>query len=170
NPIGGIGIAFGTNGALANVTSTTPLDIGSGDPINAILIYAGGHASLTLTDAVAHTTFTTNANFNIPALVGANTAYIGFTGATGGTTATQTVSNFAYYNLYSLTAQISGSNIIIAWPAGVNEWGVYALQQKANLGSGSWSSVPQPVTVVGGMNQVTIPLSVAGAYYRLQLQ
>ncbi len=167
NSVGGIGAAFSTNGIIAHVTPTGSLDIASGDPINVTLIYANGHVSLMLTDAVAQTSFTMSTNINLPAVVGGSTAYIGFTGGAGGTTSTQTVSNFAFVNLFELTAQVSGNNIVVVWPTGN---GAYQLQQKNVLGTGGWSSVAQPVTVVGGMNQMSIPISSTQYYYRLQLQ
>jgi hypothetical protein len=39
---------------------------------------------------------TTSKAINIPARVGANTAYVGFTAGTGGLTATQSILNWTY--------------------------------------------------------------------------
>lgn len=44
---------------------------------------------LTLTDTITNASFTTSTAINIPATVGANTAYVGFTADTGGLTATR---------------------------------------------------------------------------------
>jgi hypothetical protein len=41
-------------------------------------------------------TFTTSFPINIPATVGGNTAFVGFTGGTGGQTATQEILNWKY--------------------------------------------------------------------------
>jgi hypothetical protein len=51
---------------------------------------------VTITDQVTTASFTTSTVINIPATVGANTAYVGFTGGTGGYTATQTVRSWTY--------------------------------------------------------------------------
>jgi hypothetical protein len=45
---------------------------------------------------VTNATFTASQAINIPATVGANTAFVGFTAATGGTVSTQDVLSWTY--------------------------------------------------------------------------
>ena len=54
--------------------------------------------TLTITDQVTTASFTTSAAINIPATVGGNTAYVGFTGGTGGSSATQKILTWTFSN------------------------------------------------------------------------
>jgi len=47
------------------------------------MTYDGTKLTMTITDTVTNATFTTSWTINIPAIVGGNTAYVGFTGGTG---------------------------------------------------------------------------------------
>jgi hypothetical protein len=87
-----------TNGATptGSDTSITNLTLGSGHPITAAFSYNGTTLSLILTDTVTSGTQTFNWTVNIPSDVGANTAYVGFTGANGFSTATQSVSTWTF--------------------------------------------------------------------------
>jgi len=90
-----------TNGALptnANSIdlSTSGVDLHSGHPMQVTLIYNGTTLSVTIFDTVTSQTATQNYTVNIPALVGANTAFVGFTGGTGGLTATQSILNWTF--------------------------------------------------------------------------
>jgi hypothetical protein len=55
----------------------------SGDAIAAHIVYNGTTLTMTLTGAIVNKTFTQSWTVNIPAIVGGNTAYIGFTGGSG---------------------------------------------------------------------------------------
>ena len=57
--------------------------MGSGDSIQATVSYTGLTLKLKLLDLVTNKTFTFSQAINIPQIVGANTAYVGFTGGTG---------------------------------------------------------------------------------------
>jgi hypothetical protein len=59
-------------------------------------VYDGTTLTLTITDLVTTATYTTSTVINIPATVGGNTAYVGFTGGTGGYTATQKILTWTY--------------------------------------------------------------------------
>ncbi|HZV37085.1 MAG TPA: hypothetical protein VFB72_21085, partial [Verrucomicrobiae bacterium] len=164
NATGGAGIALDSNGAIGPNTSTAPVDLGSGDPINVALQYLNGRATVTLFDTVNSNTFTTNALVNVPAIVGGQQAFVGFTAADGGAVSTQTVSNFVYISLVDLQATPSGSNLILAWPVGV---GGFTLQQSPALLSGNWTPVTNAVNVVNGSNQVVVPITGNYNFYRL---
>jgi len=63
-------------------TPITGIQLGSGDPINVTLTYNGTTLAMSMKDTVTGATFATSWTVNIPALVGGDTAYIGFTGST----------------------------------------------------------------------------------------
>ena len=60
------------------------VNVHSGDILHAHLTYDGTTLTLTLTDTVTGASFITSTVINIPATVGANTAYAGFAAGTGG--------------------------------------------------------------------------------------
>ena len=83
-----------TNPAVSLTSSGIVLS--SGDTISAQLIYNGTTLTLNLTDTVTGKTFTNAFTINIPSTVGANTAYVGFTGGTGGGTAIQNIKTWTF--------------------------------------------------------------------------
>ena len=169
NIYGTAGIAFHANGANGGYVPTTPVAIDGGNPIDVTLRYDGVRAQLTLTDSVAATTFTTNYTVgSLAAILGADTAYVGFTGADGGTASTQTVSNFTFVPFPMLSAQLTSANtVLLSWPASI---GGYALLQKGNVASGSWTASPAVVNLVGGQYQAVLPPSDGSEFYRLVLE
>jgi hypothetical protein len=63
---------------------------------HAHLTYDGTTLTLTLTDVTSGASFKASQALNIPATVGGNTAYVGFTAGTGGLTSVQQVLNWTY--------------------------------------------------------------------------
>jgi hypothetical protein len=165
---GGPGISWGTNGGNGNPYSTPgTVNVASGDPIAVSLTYSGGSLAVTLTDTNTAATFTTNMPVgSIPAIVGAQTAYVGFTGADGGIASTQTITEFEFAPLTTLSATVVGGNVVLTWPlvpAG------YTPQFRTDLTSGTWQNVTQPIVQVGGQNQVTVPSGGGHEFFRLNL-
>ena len=84
-----------TNGASPTTPATTlggGVNLHSGDTFKVHLNYDGTTLTMTITDTVNTTqTFTTSWPINIPSTVGANTAFVGFTGGVGGSTAIQEI-------------------------------------------------------------------------------
>jgi hypothetical protein len=84
-----------TNGA----SPTTPavdmtssgVNLHTTDVMNVQMTYDGTNLTMTITDTTTNATFTQTWPINIPATVGGNTAYVGFTGGTGGLTAIQEI-------------------------------------------------------------------------------
>jgi autotransporter-associated beta strand protein len=94
---GGVGSAFTTGGTLSAYTSTSPVNLAGGDPIQVTLSYDGSNLVENLTDQTTSQTYSkTYAGVNLPAATGGTSAYVGFTGATGGEFAIQTISNFSF--------------------------------------------------------------------------
>lgn len=66
----------------------------------------------------------------------------------------------------SLTAAVSGSNLVLTWPTNS---ALVTLTSSSNLGSGgAWPAVNQPLTIAGGKYQVTVPVAGAAQYFRLE--
>src|SRR5207247_5640037 len=86
---------FYSNGASPTVPATdlsnTGISLHSGDIFAVHLVYDGTTLTMTITDTVTNATFTTSTALNIPGVVGANTAYVGFGGGVGGSVATQEI-------------------------------------------------------------------------------
>ena len=72
------------------------INLHSGDEMDATINYAGAALTLTITDMVTHASWTHPFVVNIPAIVGSNTAYVGFTGGTGGQSSTQQILNWTF--------------------------------------------------------------------------
>jgi hypothetical protein len=167
---GGPGISFGVNGDNGNpYHSTAPVDLTMADPIYVSVRYANGVMSVTLADSntIPVWSFATNMVVgSLPALLGADTAYVGITGATGGASAQQEVSDFAFAPYPALSAQLTGTNtVLLSWPA---EIGGFVVLQKADLSTGTWNPVAAQPALVGGQYQ--LPVSPTGnGFYRLVL-
>jgi hypothetical protein len=168
NLYAGQGIFFGTNGAVvATPKLDTDVELASGDPINVTNIYSGGVLSVFVEDTITGETFSMTTNVNIPGIVGTSFAYVGFTGSDGGSSSIQQISNFQYTPLVNLTAQDSGANLVLSWPA---LSGVYQLQSSSSVSGASWVNVTNAVSLINDTNQVTLPLPGGSKFYRLQLQ
>jgi hypothetical protein len=76
--------------------SPSGIQLGSGDSIQATVSYTGLTLTLQLFDLVTNKTFTYSQAINIPQIVGANTAYVGFTGGTGGLSSSQKLISWTY--------------------------------------------------------------------------
>jgi hypothetical protein len=76
--------------------TSSGVNLHSGDILHAHITYDGTTLTLTLTDTVTSASFTYAQAINIPSIVGASTAYVGFTGSTGGLTAIQNVLTWTY--------------------------------------------------------------------------
>jgi hypothetical protein len=89
-----------TGGALPEVPAITlagtGIDLHSGDQMFAHITYDGTNLNLTLTDAVTLAQWSHSFVVNIPAAVGGNTAYVGFTGGAGGHSSSQKVTAWTY--------------------------------------------------------------------------
>jgi hypothetical protein len=163
------GIAFRVNGATGGpYSSTAPVSLPSGHPINFAISYDGTTAVLSMTDTVAGTSFTTNYTANLPSLVGGNTAYVGFTGASGGVASFEQISNFIFANEAisrpALSVQrLGGNSLLLSWPGSATGYGLLQSSDLAN-----WSAAPDQVNLVGGQYQASITASNSHLYYRLQ--
>jgi hypothetical protein len=89
-----------TNGADPSQNSidmsSSGLSLHSGNPLKVTLAYNGTTLAMTITDTKTKASFSKSWAINIPATVGGNSAYVGFTGGTGGLTAVQDVTSWTY--------------------------------------------------------------------------
>jgi hypothetical protein len=88
-----------TNGASPTSPATAlggGVNLHSGDIFQVHMTYNGAALTMTITDTVTNATFTTSWTINIPAIVGGNTAFVGFTAGTGGQTAKQEIIGWTY--------------------------------------------------------------------------
>ncbi len=88
------------NGAVPTVPaidlSSTGINLHSGDQMTVNLAYNGATLFMNITDIVTSATWSTSWTIDIPAIIGSNTAYVGFTGGTGGETASQKILTWTY--------------------------------------------------------------------------
>lgn len=89
---GAVGLA--TGGGFPIETAITGITLNSGDPISCTLTYNGTSLALSMEDTVTQGTFSTNWTVNISSEVGADTAYVGFTGGSYDSLASQAVTSW----------------------------------------------------------------------------
>jgi len=89
--------------------TSSGVNLHGGDVLHAHITYDGTTLTLTLTDTISGASFTTSQAIDIPATVGGNTAYVGFTAATGSLTAVQQITNWTF---------TSGLTAVVNDPAG----------------------------------------------------
>jgi len=86
------------------------------------------------------------------------------------TNASVTVGDIAFYVILppSLEIQISGTNVILAWPLSATGW---VLEMTDDVGAtNSWTAVADAPTVVNLQNVVTNGVSAQNRFYRLTKQ
>ncbi len=88
---GGISV-LGMNGQTGTFVPTSPVVLGSGDPIRVRAAFNGLILQVTLKDIRTGATF----HMESPFAVENHTAYVGFTGGSGAATAVQKISDFSY--------------------------------------------------------------------------
>ena len=111
-----------TNGASPTFPAidmtSSGVNLHSGDVMNVHMTYDGTTLAMTITDATAGKSFTASWAVNIPSVVGASSAYAGFTAGTGSLTATQEILTWAYSSgpaqstLPTITTQPANQTVI----------------------------------------------------------
>jgi hypothetical protein len=168
------GINLLTNGVLPAAgagafASILPVDLGgNNDPIQVNVIYSGGVLTASFKDPVSSSTFSTNFPINIPAIVGANQAYIGFTGADGGVASTQVISNFTMSPpAIKINTRTVGNSLVLTWPASA---GAFLRSTPSLLNPAAvWSYSTSPFLVVSNQAQVTVSPLLGNQFYRLDI-
>ena len=62
-------------------------------------------------------------------------------------------------------ARTATNTVLLAWPVTST---TFTLQVNHDLATTNWSTVASPASIVGNDNQVTLPMSAAARFYRLQ--
>jgi hypothetical protein len=146
---------FYTNGEppLTPTVDISPsgIQLNSDDGITATVTYDGTTLTLNLLDGVTGDKFTYSQAINIPQTVGANTAYVGFTGGSGGLSASQKILSWTY------TTQALP-------PAFTPAAGTYGAAQSVALSSGTSDAAiyytTDGTTPTAGSTQYSVPISV----------
>ncbi len=97
--------------------SGTGFDMRSYDVSRATMTYNGTVLTVTLTDLRTGATATQNYTVNIPALVGGNTAFVGFTAADGALTSVEHILNWSYTTVSTTPTPPSAPTGLNATPA-----------------------------------------------------
>ncbi len=129
------------------------------DPLVFDFVYYADVLTMTMTqDGNTFTAVLTN--LNLPGILGADTAYVGVTGADGADVSIQSVSNFTFTPLIPMYAEATKTNTaVLYWAPDAG----LVLQSTPSLSSGSWQLVP-PGNVAG---QAIVPLTGPAQFYRL---
>jgi Malectin domain/Chitobiase/beta-hexosaminidase C-terminal domain/Legume lectin domain len=146
-----------TNGASPSIPATTlggGVNLHSSDIFHVHFSYDGTTLTMTITDtANSADSFTTSWPINIPATVGGDTAYLGFTAGTGGLTAIQDILTWTY-------AAGNNGTPTTATPAFSLPGGTYSGPQTVSLSDATPGATifftldgSTPATVAGGSTQ-----------------
>jgi hypothetical protein len=123
-----------TDGAAPTVPaidlSTTGINLHSDDPMTVQLAYNGSILSMIISDLVTGASYSTSWPVNIPAIIGGNTAYAGFTGGAGTLSSSQKILTWVLNN-GSSALPISTS------PTFSPPGGAYGIAQSVSINSGS---------------------------------
>jgi len=140
-------------GTSATYTNAAPsgIDFQSGDVFNLHLTYINNVLTETITDLNTNAVFTHQYYVSIPAVLGADTGYVGFTGGSGSQTAVQQIQNWIFGALpltgptapAKLTAAAASSSAInLSWKdTATNETGF--LIQRLIHGQTTWSYIAE---------------------------
>jgi hypothetical protein len=154
-----------TNVGSINIGNT--LNLHSGHVFNVSMTYDGTTLRVTITDTATHASATQGYAVNIPGVVGANAAYVGFTGGTGGATAVQNILSWTYSTNLTAPAAPTGlsatalsmSQISLAWTDNSNNESGFLIERKTGV-SGTYALIVQVGPGVtsytdGGLNSAT---------------
>jgi hypothetical protein len=143
-----------TNGAVPTVPAVDMTSSGvvlkSGDSMLAHVTYDGTTLSMNLQDLVTNKSFVLTQAINIPQVVGANAAYVGFTGSTGGLSATQKILSWTYNT--QAPGPVTSSPVFSPQP------GSYSAPQSVTLSDGT------PGAVIYYTTNGTVPTTASSAY------
>jgi hypothetical protein len=172
---------FYTDGAPPTVPavdmSNSPINLHSGHPMQVELTYDGQNLTETITDTVTQGQFThTYSNINLPQILGASTAYAGFTASSGALGSIQSVLSWTYYaegqpTLPALTSPapgstLAGSSQLFQWSLG-NQGVTQTSLQVGTAGAGSSDIYNGTATTAASVTVSNIPINGATLYVRL---
>jgi hypothetical protein len=144
----------------------------SDDPLEVSMTYEGAWLNLSIQDTNASPALAFYTNMyvgNITSELGANTAFVGFTGADLNEVSIQTISNFTFTSIPLNISQGSANNVLISWP---ESYAGYALQQNTDLQTTNWVNVSTTSATLdtNELYQLSVPAINGPVYYRLMAQ
>ena len=137
------------------------IDLHSGHLFAVHLAYDGTTLTETITDTVTNGTFTHAYAIGIPATIGGNSAYVGFTAGTGGLTAIQEVATWTYASggpaaLTSISVTPSASTVGAGTTAQLHATGTYSDSSTQDLtATATWTSSNTAVATISSSGLAT---------------
>ncbi|HET6328456.1 MAG TPA: fibronectin type III domain-containing protein [Planctomycetaceae bacterium] len=100
--------------------SPSGVDLHSGDPMQATLVYDGTTLTVMITDTVMAKSATQTYTVNIPSFVGGTSGFVGFTGGTGAVSSTQDILNWTFLPAPGPPSALqgtaaSGNSVTLSW-------------------------------------------------------
>ena len=150
-----------TNGANPTIPaidlSSTGVNLHSDDTIAVQLVYDGTTLAMTLTDRLTLASYSKTFAVNIPALVGGNTAYVGFTGSSATLSSSQKILTWTYSPLP-----------VVSYPVITPAHGLYSSAQSVTITDSTPNSVIYYTTdgttpTTSSPQYTTSPISVTAA-------
>ncbi|HEY0704541.1 MAG TPA: chitobiase/beta-hexosaminidase C-terminal domain-containing protein [Candidatus Acidoferrales bacterium] len=158
-----------TNGASPTIPATSISSSGiifyEGDSISTHITYDGTTLTMTLTDNVINKTYSQSWAINIPATVGGNMAYVGFTGGSGGLTASQKIESWTFVSTppgsgtTGTAIQYETENLLAS---SVSSGPAYRAFAWAGFSNGNGTTLDS--TKVGDNVAITLNVPTAGVY------
>jgi hypothetical protein len=103
------------NGIMGGGSSLiAPVSYFSGNPINVTISYDGTFLHTSFVDTVTSASYAASYLADLPAVLGSQTAYVGFTAGTSNASAEQHFSNFQYLTVPEPTSAVMGSMALLA--------------------------------------------------------
>jgi hypothetical protein len=167
-----IGVGWAVDGAVSSIFTPGSIILTSDDPLEVSMTYEGAWLNLSIQDTNASPALAFYTNMyvgNITSELGANTAFVGFTGADLNEVSIQTISNFTFTSIPLNISQGSANNVLISWP---ESYAGYALQQNTDLQTTNWVNVSTTSATLdtNELYQLSVPAINGPVYYRLMAQ
>jgi hypothetical protein len=171
----GTTFAFASGGQVAtDRMDATPLDLHSGDTFKATIRYNGTDLAISIVDANTKQRYEASEAINLATVLGAETAYVGFTGATGTDHSTQEITSWDFTGAPIAPTITVAAASVAASPTGTkSHLSVTAQSNDSGTLTYKWSVIQKPtgaatpkfsVNGTAGANTVIAHYFKAGTY------
>jgi len=143
--------------------TSSGVNLHSGDIFDVWMTYDGTTLTMQITDTTTQATFTTSWAIDIPATVGDDTAYVGFTGASGGASAIQQVLNWTFASSGSVEygGGFTANNLDLNGSATINGSSLQLTDGQSGETASAWYATP--VNILGFVQEFSFQLTNARA-------